>query len=408
MLLMEPMSQHLLMLGGGHAHLPLLRSAADINGEGHHVTLVSPEPEHYYSAMGPGMLGGSYAADDARFPIREMAEASGVRWVRDRAVRIRPLDRIVELAGGESLSYDVLSVNTGSSVAPTVAVDRGPGGGPRVFTAKPVSGLFEARRYVDEVVRRMVEGRRPGEPEDEEGELRIAVVGGGPSAVEIAANVRRLVRSLSAVGDERTGVDLYAADAILRGLSGRAARIARRALQASGVRLHECVPVRRVAPEGVVTATGVEPADLVLLATGVVPSRLYRDSQLPVGPDGSLAVNEYLHCLGHRSVFGAGDCIWYTPRPLARAGVYAVRQSSVLVHNVRAALSGRYDRLRRFVPGGGYMLLLNLGDETALLWRRVLGVPIVVRARWAWRLKRRIDRAFMQKHGSGGDRGNEY
>ena len=122
---------------------------------------------------------------------------------------------------------------------------------------------------------------------------------------------------------------------------------------------------------------------------------------MPVGTDGSLAVDEYLHVLGYPQIFGGGDCIWFTPHRLDRAGVFAVRQGPVLLRNVWATvLHGPGARLRRFRPGAGYLLLVNLADGTALLWRRILGVAVAFRSRAAWRLKDRIDSGFMRRFGS--------
>lgn len=393
------MSRHLLMLGGGHAHLSLLEAAAGYLERGHRVTLVSPEPVHYYSGMGPGMLGGTYDPEEVRFPIRAIAEKRGVDWVRDRAERIDPVDRVVHLAGGHRLSYDVLSVNTGSSIAPTVAIDELGTAGPRVFTAKPVSQMLELRRHLEERLR-----------DDPSQRLRIVVAGGGPAAVESVANLARLVREHAPQAASRGGVelDLFVGRSVLPGFPARADRAAVRALSRLGIRVREADYVRRVVPGGVMTVGGEEPADVVLLATGIVPSRLFADSQMPVGSDGSMAVNERLHCLGHPEVFGAGDCVWFTPRPLARAGVFAVRQSPVLVHNVGAALDGQPARMTPFRPQRGYLLLLNLGDGSALGWRRVVGVDLVSRSRAAWRLKDRIDRSFMHRFGSEADRGSEH
>lgn len=393
------MSRHLLMLGGGHAHLSLLEAAPRFLEKGHRATLVSPEPVHYYSGMGPGMLGGAYGAEEVRFPIREMAEERGVGWVRDRARRIDPVDRVVHLASGERLSYDVLSVNTGSSISATVAVDEFGTDGPRVYSAKPVSQLLELRRHLEE--------RLSGESVRG---LRVVVAGGGPAAVESVANVARLVRehpSRSASRDA-VAIDLYAGRSVLPGFPKHADRAAVRALARLGIRVHQSDYVRRIVGGGIVTLGGEEPADVVLLATGIVPSRLFVDSQMPVGTDGSMAINEHLQCLGHGEVFGAGDCVWFTPRPLARAGVFAVRQSPVLAHNVDAALDGEPRRMKRFRPQRGYLLLLNLGDGTALGWRRVVGIDLVSRSRAAWKLKDRIDRAFMRRFGSEAHRGSEH
>jgi len=341
------------------------------------------------------MLGGTYEPQEIRFPLERIAAENGVAFVRDRAVRIDPDRRIVGLASGDEVGYDVLSVNTGSSIAPTVAVDADvSGNGPRVLTAKPLSRMLEARRFV--------ESHATTAP------LRIVVVGGGAAALESAANLQRLVRAVAAT--ERAAesrVTMIVGRAVLPGFPRRAERLAARAMSELGVEVRTADYVRRISRDGVVTRAGTEPADLVLLATGVVPSRLFADSGMPVGTDGSMAVNEYLQCLGYPSIFGAGDCIWYTPRPLPRAGVFAVRESPTLVHNVGAALDGDATRLRRFSPGGGYLLLLNLGDGTALFTRTVLGASFVYRGPTAWKLKDRIDRRFMNLFGSEADRGNE-
>jgi NADH dehydrogenase FAD-containing subunit len=163
-----------------------------------------------------------------------------------------------------------------------------------------------------------------------------------------------------------------------------------------------------VGPEGLVVDGELQEVDGVVLATGVVPSPIFADSGMPVGDDGALAVNENLHMLGDHSVFGGGDCIWFTPRRLPRAGVFAVREGPILVHNVTETLErGRKARLKALSPQSSYLLLLNLGDDTALFWRRVLGVHVVFRNAGAFRLKDRIDFTFMRKFGSEADRKGE-
>ena len=193
---------HLVLLGGGHAHLSLLDAAPRLVAAGHRVTLVTPEPEHYYSGMGPGMLGGWYTPSEICFPLERMAADARVAFVRDRAVRIRPDDRQVDLAGGATIAYDVLSLNTGSSIAPTVAVDDDlPGSGPRVFTVKPLQEMVQARRFV--------ESRAARSP------VSVVVVGGGPAAVETAAAFRRLIDSAAPEAARRSEVTLIAGRTIL-------------------------------------------------------------------------------------------------------------------------------------------------------------------------------------------------
>ena len=44
---------------------------------GHAVTVIQPSAYHYYSGMGPGMLGGTYQADEIRFATRRQVEGQG-------------------------------------------------------------------------------------------------------------------------------------------------------------------------------------------------------------------------------------------------------------------------------------------------------------------------------------------
>ena len=89
-------------------------------------------------------------------------------------------------------------------------------------------------------------------------------------------------------------------------------------------------------------------------------------------------------------MFGGGDCISFKPRPLAKVGVYAVRQNPILRHNLMNSLNG--DALKEFNPQETFLLALNMGDGTAvmrwhfLVWSGPLGFA----------LKNYIDRKFMK------------
>jgi len=129
-----------------------------------------------------------------------------------------------------------------------------------------------------------------------------------------------------------------------------------------------------------------------LLATGVIPSRLFIESTLPTGGDGGLLVNNYLHCVEHPEIFGGGDCITVQGENLARAGVYAVRQNPVLLHNLSATLEDK--PLQTFDPGSPeFLLILNMGDGTAVFKKG----EWIFKGKPAFWIKDFIDRRFMRK-----------
>jgi NADH dehydrogenase FAD-containing subunit len=90
-------------------------------------------------------------------------------------------------------------------------------------------------------------------------------------------------------------------------------------------------------------------------------------------------------------MFGGGDCVNFQEAPLDKVGVYAVRQNAVICHNLMAALDG--EALQPFDPGGGYLLIFNLGDGRGIFYKR----PILFGGRLAFIIKDYIDRKFMRR-----------
>lgn len=82
--------KHLVLVGGGHAHMTVLANVDSFTKAGHRVTLIGPSPYQYYSGMGPGLLSGIYRPRQARFHVRRMIEDRGGTCVEDRVTRIDP------------------------------------------------------------------------------------------------------------------------------------------------------------------------------------------------------------------------------------------------------------------------------------------------------------------------------
>jgi len=368
----QPMGEHLVLVGGGHAHLTALLRLSDYVERGHRVTLISPCEYQYYSGMGPGMLGGTYRPQQARFHIAKMARERRASFVEDRVVRIAAADRAVLLSSGQTVSYDIASFNTGSEVA---AGDLLPEERERVFAVKPVVNLLKAR---DLILAGVAAGRPP----------RVVVVGGGPAGVEVAAGVWRLLRQAGALGN----IALVAGRRLLAAFPDRARELALRSFSDRGVEVIEGTTARDLQDGIAVLSVGKRlPYDVAFVATGIRPSPIFQGSGLVMGRDGALLVNACLQSVSHPEVFGGGDCIDLEGAHLAKVGVYAVRENHILHHNLLAALEGR--RLRRFDPGSIYLLILNMGDGRGILTRG----GWVWDGRFAFSLKDYLDRRFMRR-----------
>lgn len=360
-----------MLIGGGHAHLLTIENIPRFVERGIAVTVIAPLHHHYYSGMGPGMLGGDYLPEEIRFATREAVERGGGLFIEDKVIAIDGRNRRVMLDSGLSFAYDVLSCNCGSQVA----AKNLPQEAGKIFTVKPIERLVALRDRIVSL------GQSRG--------LHVAVIGGGPSAAEVAGNVLWLAES---EGLLEVRVSVFCRGIFLPRSGGRARDLCRSMLIRRGVRFFEGVAVAAAQADGVQAEDGrFFAADLLCLATGVKPSPLFADSGLATGTDGGLPVNRFLQNLQYPEIFGGGDCIRFSPSPLDKVGVYAVRQNPVLFANLLAACEG--GRLQPFDPGGGYLRILNLG------WHR--GVfekgPLVFGGRLAFLVKDLIDRRFIRR-----------
>jgi len=334
-------------------------------------TVIGPSAYHYYSGMGPGMLGKVYAPEEIRFAIKDVVENQGGKFILGKAARVDPENRIVFLESGREAPYDVVSFNAGSQV-PELNIE---GNSENIYPVKPIEKLQDAQARIQALLL-----QRP---------IRIGVVGGGPSSAEVAGNVWRLAAD---TGKYAAEIIIFSGDTFM----GRFPEAIRKRVMASlsgrGIRVLEHSLVRGIQSQSLILKTGEKhPLDFIFLALGVRPSPIFKASGLPTGPDGGLLVNKYLQSTAYPDIFGGGDCIYFQDRPLDKVGVYAVRENPVLLQNLMARLEAK--PLVPFDPGGDYLLIFNMGDGTGVLhkqWLTFAGRP-------AFLIKDYIDRRFIRK-----------
>lgn len=373
--------KHLLLVGGGHAHLRLINRIPEFTARGIDVTVLDSNTELYYSGMMPAVLGGLVSPSAARIPVAEIVSRGGGRFVEHAASRIDAVRRVVETAAGE-FPWHVASIAIGSRVQPPIPVAPGA----VVLGAKPVGQLPE---LFSTVVRKLEAHRdRP---------VRVVFIGGGASAVELAGNLAGRMERSRREHQERLELTIVSRGAALvPRMAQKVQQIAQASLRGRGVRLHMNSVPRAVSTTAVEMEHGEAlPADITVFCTGLSAPEVISSSGLPHSADGTLLVADTLRMNG-APLYGGGDCVGIEGLKLERIGVHAVRQSGVLLHNVSRELAGASPpTLQRYVPPEAPMLILNLGDGTGIL---VQGAR-VMHGRLPYRLKERIDWAFVRSGG---------
>lgn len=363
------------LVGGGHAHVQVVRRFMMRPVSGVRLTLVLDRAEAVYSGMVPGLVAGDYAAHELEIDCWPLARRADARVVLAPAIRVDPTARKVELEGRPPVAYDLASLDVGSSVR---GLDL-PGVRDHALATRPI------RQFIDRLEARLraAEGEAGSEP------LRVAVVGGGAAGVELAFTLEARLRTAGRAAE----LTVVAEDD--RPLPGVARRVAERALRELARRRiawRGGARVEAVLKDAVVVDGERVPCHLAVWATGAAPQPLGAASALPLDPRGFVRVRDTLQVVGHDDLFAVGDCAALEAHPwVPRAGVYAVRQGPVLDANLRARTAG--GALRPYRPQRDFLALLNLGDRHALgsKWGRTAS------GRAVWRLKDAIDRRFMRR-----------
>ena len=352
----------LLLVGAGHAHLYVVQRAAQLAVAGYRVHLVAPRFFHY-SGVASATAAGTLPSDVGRIDVRALAGDSAVQLHEGMLESLDVERRTGTTSHGVQLSYDVLSVNIGSVVAPP-----GMQVHPDVLRVKPLSGLAD------------LDARLRSEGAPRTGAV-VTVVGGGATGLELAAHLAvrgdvakvRLVESGTCVGAD---------------LPIGARRRIERLLAERGVAVHTRCLVRDAGQRRLVCDDGVVLFhDVALLATGLVASSVLTD--FGIGDENGVPVRATLQHVDHDEIYAVGDCAHFLPRPLPRIGVHGVRQGPVLYRSLLARLRG--DPLPAYEPQRRALSVLDLGA----------GVGLAVRGRWWWygtmslRLKRLIDRRWL-------------
>ncbi|MDX1650806.1 MAG: hypothetical protein R3263_13215, partial [Myxococcota bacterium] len=95
----ERVRADLVLVGGGHAHVQVIRGLAMRPLPGVRTTVVLDRPEAVYSGMVPAFVAGACRAEELTLDVWALARRAGARVVGARARAVDPEARHVEIEG---------------------------------------------------------------------------------------------------------------------------------------------------------------------------------------------------------------------------------------------------------------------------------------------------------------------
>lgn len=366
----------LLLAGGGHAHVEVLRRFARRPPPAVQAVVVAPDTGLLYSGMVPGVIAGWYASGDATIDLVALANAAGARLIVGAVTALDADRRRATLADGTAIDFDIASLNVGATTHVAMA-----NADARVVPVRPLAGLLAAWAGLRDDAARGAIGA-------------LAVVGGGAAGVEIAFAMAHRLRTdldarapaLAIVTDQNEVAAQHPAS-----VRQRLARL----LGARGIAVVPGSAAQAMDAAGVDLADGRRvPADRVIVATPVVAAPWLRASGLACDDGGFVCVDAFLRSPSHPAVFAAGDCATQIDAPRPRSGVYAVRAGPALAENLRRAVGS--EPLVAHRPQRTALALISTGDRYAVASRP----PWSAEGKWVWRWKDHVDRGFVARYRS--------
>ena len=352
-----PSARDLILVGGGHSNIQVLRHFGMHEQPGVRLTLVSEHIHSPYSGMIPGVVAGIYGAQDTHINLERLCQFARARFVCGEVIGLDVVNKRLLLDKRPSLHYDVLSLNIGS--VPDSIFDG-------ALSIKPISEFEKHLQFLDQNI-------KSGQT--------LTVVGAGAAGIELSFAFRSRYK-------DQIAINLIGND-LPTGINARSSRVFHKEFVRKNIQFVEgqVVDFERnfVTLEG---GTKIK-TDYVIQATGVAAHAWIELSGVETDNRGFIRVNRKLQSLSDPAIFAAGDvaCLEEQERP--KSGVFAVRAGKVLVQNLLSFLANK--KLRNYHAQKQQLSLINCCDGKAIAVRgRFVGHGKV----WGY-FKNYVDRQFV-------------
>jgi NADH dehydrogenase len=347
------------VIGGGFGGLETVRALRRAPVD---ITLID---SHAYNTFQPLLYQVATAGlnpGDITYFLRSIsARQCNVRFRKGEVVDVDPDAQTVAIETGETLTYDYLVVASGV----TTNWFGIPGAEEHAFA---LYTRREALAVRDRIFAFLEQAAADGSGRD----LRIVVVGGGATGVEMAgalAEMRNqgIGKVYPELDPEHIHITLIEmADRLLLPFHPKLSRYAAKQLTKRGTDLRLSTAVSEVRSGSVVVKDGDEiPSDIVIWATGITAPDVVSSWGLPQGKGGRILVDEDLRVQGRDNVFAIGD-ISLTPEPLSQLAQPALQGGRHVGREIAADVRDDPKRARRPFHYRDKGILATIGRSAAV------------------------------------------
>ena len=362
------LNKQLVLIGGGHSNVQVLRKLCMHEYKGLNVILISESYGAIYSGMTPGYIEKLYSLDDTTIDLQRLCFNAGATFIKDEVVEMDENNQTIYLKNNPLISFDILSINSGSiSNKQTIHLENDS----KVISVKPINNLVSKIKLIDEII-------------EQSSQKKVSIIGGGVASFELSFALHKRYNG-------NISLDIISEHLLEeKNLNKSSINKIKKIAQNIGINLISKNATAINNSEIKINHEDIVHSDLILLSTGASLPEWLAQSKLEIN-ENFVAVNQCLQSLNFKNIFVSGDAASIQNFKRPKSGVMAVRQGEILKDNL--ILFSQNKSLKKIQPQKNWLYLIGTKKNSAILNY----FNFSLEGKWCWLLKKLIDLNFMKK-----------
>ncbi len=337
----EPQSKRIVIVGGGFGGLKL---AIKLNRPDFQIVLIDRNNYHLFQPLLYQVAMSGLEPSAISFPLRKVLQNTNIHFRMAELEAVHPENNEISTDIG-SLKYDFLILATGAKTNffGNEAIEK---------NSMQMKSAPDALFIRNRILKNFEKALNKEKKEDIRAYLNVAIIGGGPTGVELAGAVAEmkkyvLPKDYPELDISNMHIMLFeASPRLLAGMSTNSSTTAKEYLEKLGVEVRTGTAVLNY-DDRVLTLPGNETINVknVIWAAGITSNKLEGISEESYGRSNRLIVNRFNQVKGYPEIFALGDNSLMTeeayPNGHPQVAQVAMQQASLLSDNIIKILKNK-------------------------------------------------------------------